>query len=92
MRQNRREHPAQQTFRPWPGAGAFDIRARLVHKVHIVHPGRASGHAGETRQASVDVRRHFFACRPLVFQHVLDKGDAPARTVELGHVAVQKPQ
>ena len=51
--------------------------------MHVVHARRARGHAGEARQAAVDVLDHLGGRRPVVLQHVLDQVDAPARGIEL---------
>jgi hypothetical protein len=48
-----------------------------------VHARGAGGHAGEARQAAVDVLDGLLVRRPAVLQHVLDQVDPPARAVEL---------
>jgi len=50
--------------------------------MHVVDTGRASGHAGQTCQATVNVRDHFPVGRPAVLKHVLDQVNTSARTVE----------
>lgn len=60
----------------------FNIGARVVDEMHIIHVRRARGHAGKARQATVDMLHHFCAGLTLIFQHVLHKVDAAARTIE----------
>ena len=81
--QDRGQRGAHQTVEERPPIGPLDMHAGMVDEVHVVHPGRAGGHAGEAREAAVDVLDDFGARRPLVLQHVLDQVDAPARAVEL---------
>ena len=57
--------------------------AGMVDQVHVVHPGRAGGHAGEAREAAVDVLDDLGGRGPVVLQHVLDQVDAAARGIEL---------
>ena len=63
--------------------GGLDVRAGVVDQMHVIHAGRACGHAGQAGQAAVDMSDHVPARRPAVLQHVLDQVDAPARAVEL---------
>jgi hypothetical protein len=54
----------------------------MIDKVHVMHARRASCHAGQAREASVDVLDRIgsdFAAS----EHVLDEVDASARTIEL---------
>ena len=62
-----------------PRVGLLDMRARMIDQMHVVHARRAGGHAGEARQAAVDVLDHLAGRGPVVLQHVLDQVDAPAR-------------
>ena len=70
-----------------PAVGLLDMRTRMIDEMHVVHPGGARRHAGQTGQAAVDVLHDFGRHRPFVLQHVLDQVDAPARRIEL--VAVE---
>ena len=63
--------------------GFFDVLARMIDQVHVVHAGRTGGHAGKARQAAVDMLDHFACRRPVLFEHLLDQVDAPARRIEL---------
>ena len=74
---------AQQTVRPGPGIGLFDVAAGVIDQMHVVHAGRTRRHAGEAGQAAVDVGDHALRRRPGVLEHVLDQVDAAARAVEL---------
>ena len=40
---------------PGPAVGLLDVAARVIDQVHVVHAGRARGHAGQAGQAAVDV-------------------------------------
>src|SRR3984893_15483884 len=51
--------------------------------MHVVHPGRASGHAGEAGQAAVDMLDHLRPRRLVLLQHLLDQVDPAARAIEL---------
>ena len=57
--------------------------AGVVDQVHVVDARRAGRHAGEARQAAVDMRDDLGVGRPAVLQHVLDQVDAAARRIEL---------
>ena len=59
------------------------MRARVIDQMHVVHARGARGHAGEAREAAIDVRRHLRVGRPVVLEHFLDQIDAPARAIEL---------
>ena len=50
--------------------------------MHVVHARRTGGHAGETGEAAVDVLDHLPGRRPVLFQHLLDEVDPPARAIE----------
>ena len=63
--------------------GLLDVLAGVIDQMHVMHAGRTGGHAGEARQAAVDMLDHFARGRPLVLEHVLDQIDAPARAIEL---------
>ena len=83
VRQHVPQQAAQPAVKSWPPIGLFDPDPRMIDQVHVVHPGRARGHAGEAGQAAVDVLDHLPGCRPLALQHVLDQINAPARAIEL---------
>src|SRR6185295_9413872 len=51
--------------------------------MHVMHARRTGGHAGEAGQAAVDMLDHLRGRRLVLFQHLLDQIDAPARTIEL---------
>ena len=81
------EHARQQRAQHAVGEraliGLLDVLARVIDQMHVMHAGGAGRHAGQTREAAVDVLDHVARRRPLVLEHLLDQIDAPARTVEL---------
>ena len=81
--QHLRQRPAQRPLERRPAVGALDVGAGVVDEVHVVHARRAGRHAGEARQAAVDVLDGLRVRRPPRLQHVLDQVDAPPRAVEL---------
>ncbi len=66
-----------------PRIGLLDMRPRLVHQMHVVHAGWTGRHAGQARQAAIDVLDLDLARRAVLLQHVLDEVDAPARRIQL---------
>ena len=82
-RQHGRQQRAQQAIGQRPAVGLLDVAPRMVDEVHVVDVGGAGGHAGEARQAAVDVLDDLLARRLVVLEHVLDQVDAAARAVEL---------
>jgi hypothetical protein len=57
--------------------------AGMVDEVHVVHPRRAGGHAGEAGQAAVDMGDDLVVGRTAVLQHVLDQVDSSTRRIQL---------
>ena len=51
--------------------------------MHVMHPRRAGRHAGQARQAAVDMQHRLFIRVAVILQHVLDQVDTAPRTVEL---------
>ncbi len=78
-----REQPAHGAIEQRPPVGLLDVRAGVIDQMHVMHAGRTGGHAGEARQAAVDMLDHVGGRRPVLLQHVLDQIDAPARRIEL---------
>ena len=76
------DHRAQGTVMEGAGVGGLDIGAGVVDQMHVVHAGRACGHAGEAGQAAIDMADHFLGCGTPGLQHVLDEIDAAARAIE----------
>ena len=68
----------------------LDVLAGVIDQMHVVHARRAGGHAGEARQATVDVLDHLARCWPVVFEHLLDQVDAPARANRVRRQAAHK--
>jgi hypothetical protein len=58
------------------------MASRPIDKMHIVHPRWAGRHAGEARKTTVDVFDGQRIGGPVLFEHILDKIDASARTIE----------
>ena len=77
--QDPRERPAQGTVHEGPAIGALDVGAGVIDEMHVVHARRTGRHAGEAREAPVDVENRLGVGRPVVLQHVLDEVDAAAR-------------
>ena len=82
-RQHAPKHPAQQPLGQRPAVVPFDPDAGLIDQVHVVHPRRTGRHAGQARQAAVDMLDHVLRRRPVLLQHLLDQVDAAARAIEL---------
>src|SRR5579885_2279246 len=59
------------------------IAPRAVDQMHVVHARRAGRHAREAGKAPVDMLNGNGVGRPLLFEHILDEVDSPARTIEL---------
>lgn len=76
------EDGAQQAIGEITLIGLLDMRPRMIDQMHVVHARGACGHAGQARQAAVDMLDHLFRCRLAAFQHVLDEIDTATRTVE----------
>ena len=76
------EQPPQQPLAQWPAVMLFDMAPAVIDEVHVVHPGRAGRHAGQARQAAVDMLDGFRRDLPAFLKHVLDQVDAAARAVE----------
>ena len=87
VRQKARKRGAQQALVRRTAVGALDMSAGMVDKVHVMDAGRTGRHAGEARQAAIDVEGDLCRRRPVVLEHVLDEVDAAARRIEL--VAVE---
>ena len=81
--QQRGQQRAQQALAERAPVGLLDVGAGVIDQVHVVHAGRTGRHAGEARQAAVDMLGHLRRRRPVLLQHVLDQVDAPARPIEL---------
>ena len=77
------EEQPHQPVEQRPRVGFLDMRAGVIDQMHVVHARRAGRHAGEARQAAVDVRDDLGGRRRVVLQHLLDQVDAPARRIEL---------
>lgn len=54
----------------------------VINQMHVVDARRAGGHAGQARQAAVDMGDDLLVGRTAVLQHVLDEINAPARQIE----------
>ena len=80
---DRGERAANEAIRRRPLVGLLDVGAGVIDEVHVVDARRAGRHAGEARQAAVDVGDDLLGRRLAALQHVLDQVDAAARTVEL---------
>ena len=83
VRKDLGQRPTQQPVHEWSLVGLLDMRARVIDQMHVMHAGRAGAHAGQAGQAAVDMLDRFLIRRAALFQHVLDKVDAPARAVQL---------
>ena len=83
MGQHEGQHAPQRPVGRRAAIGLLDIAAGVIDQVHVVHAGGARRHAGQAREAAVDVLDRAGIGRAVVFQHVLDQVDAAARAVEL---------
>ena len=81
-RQHQRQHRAQGPLGQRPRIVPLDPDPRLIDQMHVVHARRTGGHAGEAGQAAVDMLDHLRGRRPVLFQHLLDQIDPPARAIE----------
>ena len=81
--QDARQDPAQGTIPHGALVTLLDIFAGLIHQMHIMHPRGTGRHAGQARQAPVDMLDRFRVRVALILQHVLDEIDTPARAIEL---------
>ena len=82
-RQHQRQHRAQGPLGQRPRIVPLDPDPRLIDQMHVVHARRTGGHAGEAGQAAVDMLDHLRRRRAVLFQHLLDQVDPPARAIEL---------
>src|SRR5262249_6677018 len=67
----------------WPRISLLDVMATVIDQMHVIHARRASGHAGQAREATIDVAN--FLCRrcAVALKHRLDEVDSAARAVAL---------
>ena len=72
---------AQKTRPPGPAIVVLDVFAADVAQMHVVDIDRAARHAGQARQAAIEVMDRLGVRRAAFFQHRLDQIDAPARAV-----------
>ena len=56
--------------------------AGMIHQMHVMHTRRTGRHAGQARQAPINVLDGFFIRRPIIFQHVLDQVNPAARAIK----------
>ena len=68
---------------PGPRIGGLDIGAGMIDQMHVMHAGGTGGHAGQAREAAVDMLDHVGRRRPLVLQHILHQVNAATGTIEL---------
>ena len=77
------EHAAQEAIGQRARVARLDVMPAVIDQVHVVHARRAGRHAGQARQAAIDVPDFGLAGRAVALQHRLDEVDAPARAVAL---------
>ena len=77
------EHAAQEAVGQRARVARLDVMPAMIDQVHVVHARRAGRHAGQARQAAVDVPDLGLARRAIALEHRLDEVDAPARAVAL---------
>ncbi len=53
IRQDTRQYPAQSTIAERAFIAFFDVGARMIHQMHVMHAGGAGRHAGKAGQAAV---------------------------------------
>ena len=79
--QNFRQGKAQNTIHKGALIGALNMGAGVVDQMHVMHPRRAGGHAGQTGQAAVNMFDGLCVCWAPRFKHILDQVNPPTRTV-----------
>ncbi len=77
------EQAAHEAIGRRPRIGLLDAMPAVIDQVHVVHARRAGRHAGQARQAAIDVPHLLHRGRAVALQHRLDEIDAAARTVAL---------
>ena len=75
--------PAQEAIGQRARVARLDVMPAMVDQVHVVHARRAGRHAGQARQATVDVPDFRLARRAVALQHRLDEVDPPTWAVAL---------
>ena len=77
------EHAAQEAVGQRARVARLDVMPAVIDQVHVVHARRAGRHAGQARQAAIDVPDLGLARRAIALEHRLDEVDASARAVAL---------
>ena len=80
--QNVGQHATQHPVVPGPLVAGMDIGAGMIDQMHVIDPRRAGGHAGQARQAPVDMFHNLDSGRLVVLQHVLDQVNPSARRIQ----------
>ena len=83
IRKNSGKRCADQAINERPLIGFFNMRPRMIDQMHIVDARRAGGHAGKAGQAAINMRDGDRVGGAVVFQHVLDEVNPPARRIQL---------
>jgi hypothetical protein len=55
----------------------------MIHKMHVMHARRAGRHAGQARQAAINMSDLKLTRRATGFQHVLDQVNPTPRRIQL---------
>ena len=74
---------AQQAVGQRPRVGVLDVMPAMVDQMHVIHARRAGRHAGQARQAAIDVAHLLMGRRAIALEHRLDEIDAPTRRIAL---------
>ena len=77
------DHAPQHPFAERAAIIVLDVSARDIDQVRIINLDRARGHAGQARQAAVEMVDCLGVRHSALLQHRANKIDAPARRVVL---------
>ncbi len=55
----------------------------MIHQMHVMHPGRAGRHAGQARQAAINMPDLQLTRRTPRLQHILDQINPAPRRIQL---------
>src|SRR5262245_62715462 len=83
MGQHKGEQASHQAVEPMPPVCRFDDISSMIDEVHVVHPGGAGGHAGEARQAAVNMRGDLGSRWLIALEHLLYEINTAARRIAL---------
>ena len=86
------EQPAQQAIGQCTLVGFLDVMPAMIDEVHVVHARRAGRHAGQARQAAIDMAHLLMGRRPIALEQRVSpqtedrSARSPWRTGARGHL------